>query len=130
MATKTHTYKDIDLTFKPHPVTRDLIVKYDENSIKNAVKNLVLTRHYEHPFHSEIGCSISDMLFENHSPAIVVLLKTEITNIIQNFEPRVVVRDVIVDYDPDDHYINLTIIFVIRDLQKPIKLDLVLKRTR
>ena len=64
MARSTRTFSDLDLNFGMHPVTRDVVLKYDDQAIKAAVKNLVLTQNYERPFHSEIGSQIRGLLFE------------------------------------------------------------------
>ena len=126
----TRTFKDIDLTFNPHPSTGDLVAKYDEQAIKNAVKNLILTRHYERPFHSEIGSSVNSLLFELPSPGLVAILRNEITDVIRNFEPRVELLQVEVGFVPDNHYVEVSITFKIRNTTRPITVQFTLNRTR
>lgn len=126
----TRIFKDLDLSFTPHPSTGDLIAKYDDEAIKNSVKNLILTRHYERPFHSEIGSSVSALLFDNPNPGIVVLLEREIRDVINNFEPRVEIIDVVVSFVPDNLYISISITFKIRNTNRPIVVQFPLNRTR
>ena len=64
MAKNTRNFSDIDLTFIANPVTGDLSKKYDENAVKQSIKNLVMTRNYERPFNSSIGSQIYNVLFE------------------------------------------------------------------
>ena len=123
-------FKDIDLTFEPHPSTGDLTVLRDDFAIKNAVKNLVLTRHYERPFHSEIGSNVNKMLFENANPGIVSLLRQEISDVINNFEPRVDIQDIQILFSPDFNAIKVTIVFVIRNTTRPLTVQFTLNRTR
>ena len=130
MAKITRTFKDLDLSFSPHPVTKDLLARYDESAIKNSVKNLVLTRHYERPFHSEIGSNANAMLFELATPATAVLLEQEITNVIQNFEPRVDVLRVQASIYPDGNSINVQIVFQIKNTTTPVSVQFTLNRTR
>lgn len=130
MATLNKTFRDIDLSFTPHPITGDLMAKYDEAAIKIAVKNLILTRHYERPFHSEIGSSVGNLLFELPNPGLVTIIKQEILDVIQNFEPRVIVQSIEVNFTPDDHYVEVILQFVIINTTTPIVLDFTLKRTR
>jgi phage baseplate assembly protein W len=125
----TRRFSDIDLSFNPHPSTGDLLAKYDDNAIKNSLKNLLLTKHYERPFHSEIGSSINSMMFELPSAGIVAILNQEIRNTIANFEPRVVVLDVSVTFSPDDH-LFVSVIFRIVNTERPITLQFTLNRTR
>lgn len=129
MAT-TRTFSDIDISFQPHPVTGDLTVKNDDAAIKNAVKNLILTQHFERPFHSEIGSSINSLLFELPSPGIVALLRQEIENTIINFEPRAEVLTVDVRFSPDEHHLIVSIVFKIRNTSRPITVQFTLNRTR
>lgn len=130
MARNTRIFSDIDLNFTAHPVTGDVSMRYDENAIKTAVKNLVLTRNYERPFHSEIGSPLYGLLFDLSTPLLIVSLKRVITDLINNFEPRVNLIDVIADVSPDNNSVYITIIFSILNTQRPIQLDLVLDRTR
>jgi phage baseplate assembly protein W len=130
MATLNKTFRDIDLSFKPHPITGDLMAKYDEAAIKTSVKNLILTRHYERPFHSEVGSSVGNLLFELPNPSLVAIIKQEIIDVIQNFEPRVIVQSIEVNFSPDTQYVDITIQFVIVNTTTPIVLDFTLKRTR
>lgn len=130
MARKTRTFSDIDFNFTRHPVTNDLTRKYDEESIKQAVKNLVLTQNYERPFHSEIGSSIRGLLFELSNPMTQIMLQRAITDTIINFEPRVNLLGVYVLMNPDQHEVNVTIEFVIVNTTRPITVTMTLKRTR
>lgn len=126
----TRIFKDIDLSFTPHPTTGDLVAKYDDSAIKNSVKNLIMTMHYERKFHSEIGSSVNALLFDNPNPAMIVLLDREIRDVIQNFEPRVEILDVNIGFVPDYLSVNITIIFKIKNTTRPIVVQFPLKRTR
>lgn len=131
MATKnTRVFSDIDLSFEKHPATKDIFAKYDTNAIKNSVKNLVMTKHFERHFHSEVGSNVNSMLFELAGPVMVSLLKTEITDVITNFEPRVVVQDIQVAFSRDTNYVYVNIIFNIVNISEPITISLTLDRTR
>ena len=131
MATKsTRQFIDIDLNFQPHPSTGDLVAKYDENAIKNAVKNLILTKHYERPFHSEIGSNVNKLMFELPSPGIVALLRREIEDVIRNFEPRVESLNTEILFSPDQNEIFITIAFRILNNERPITIQFTLDRTR
>lgn len=130
MARNTRTFSDLDLNFGMHPVTRDVVLKYDEQAIKAAVKNLVLTQNYERPFHSEIGSQIRGLLFEPATPMLNVMLKRAITDTIVNFEPRVKLNDVVVTVSPDNNEVYASIYFTIINTTRPLQVDLILTRTR
>jgi phage baseplate assembly protein W len=130
MARNTRTFSDLDLRFTAHPVTGDINILYDETAIKRSLKQLILTSHYERPFHSEIGSPIRALLFEPAGPLFSVTLKQAIINTIFNFEPRVVVTDVVVRESPDNNEVYVSIEFKIVNTESPISVDLVLERTR
>lgn len=130
MATKTRTFVDLDLNFEPHPSTNDLRVLVDDNAIKRSVRNLIMTHHWERPFHSEIGSSVHGLLFELYHPGIAALLRQEIVDVINNFEPRVIVQDVNIVESPDKNGLDITIVFRIVNTTRPITLNLVLERVR
>jgi len=130
MARNTRTFSDLDLNFIANPVTGDLSRKLDENAIKQAVKNLVLTNHYERLFHPEIGSQIQSLLFEPFSPMLQSTLERAIVYTIENFEPRVKLRSVDVTLDYDNHSIDVQIEFTIVNTIQPLTVDFTLKRTR
>lgn len=130
MAKNTRLFSDIDLSFEKHPSTKDIFAKYDDNAIKNAVKNLVLTKHFERPFHSEIGSNVYAMLFEPSSPATTAIIRQNIIDVINNFEPRVELTQIDVESSLDSNEIFVRIIFKIRNTQRPITLEFTLDRTR
>ena len=130
MARNTRTFSDLDLNFTAHPVTKDIVRKYDEEAIKAAVKNLVLTQNYERPFHSEIGSQIRGLLFEPATPMLNVMLKRAITDTIINFEPRVRLDEVSVTVSPDNNEVYVSIYFTIVNTTRPVQVDLILTRTR
>ena len=130
MARNTRIFSDIDLNFIANPATGDISMRYDENAVKASVKNLVLTQHFERPFHSNIGSPINSLLFDLASPLLTVTLKRTITDLINNHEPRVNLLDVIVNLSPDNNSVYVTIEFSILNTQRPITINLVLERTR
>jgi phage baseplate assembly protein W len=130
MARNTRIFSDLDLNFTKHPVTGDITRRYDDNAIKQSVKNLLLTRNFERPFHSEIGSPIRQLLFDNPGPMFNVMLKRAVIDVINNFEPRVNIIDVRVDDYSDANEVYVTLEFTIVNTERPITLDLALERTR
>ena len=123
-------FSDIDLSFIPHPVTGDLLVKYDENSIKNSIRNLILTRHFERPFRSAVGSNVTSLLFELQGPALGALVEKEIINVLSNFEPRIDVLRVDVETIPADNNLKATIYYRIKNTNSTLQTDLIIRRTR
>lgn len=130
MAKNTRTFSDLDLNFTKNPVTKDVSRRYDEDAVKNSLKNLILTNNYERPFHSEIGSPIRKLLFEPASPMLGAMLKQSIGDVIRNFEPRVQIIDIICIVAQDEYTIDVSIEFTILNTTAPITLDLTLQRTR
>lgn len=130
MTRPTRTFTDLDMNFLASPSTGDVTKRHDENAIKQAVKNLVLTNHYERLFHPEIGSSIQALLFDLDSPMLRATLERAITYTIENFEPRVRLIGVEVSPDPDNNRVSAQIEFTIVNTTRPIIVDVMLKRTR
>jgi phage baseplate assembly protein W len=130
MANNTRTFSDLDLNFTKNPVTMDVTRRFDEDAVKNSIKNLVLTSNYERPFHSEIGSPIRQLLFEPATPMLGAMLRRAIEDLINTFEPRVNLTDIICVVAQDDHTIDVSIEFTILNTTAPITLDLTLQRTR
>jgi phage baseplate assembly protein W len=130
MARNTRIFSDLDLNFTAHPVTGDITRRFDEDAIKQSVKNLLLTRNYERPFHSEIGSPIRQLLFDLPGPMFNIMLQRAVIDVINNFEPRVSIIDVRVDDYSDANEVYITLEFKIVNTERPLTLDLALERTR
>jgi phage baseplate assembly protein W len=130
MARNTRTFSDLDFNFTAHPVTGDLVRRYDEQAIKNSLKNLILTANYERPFHSEIGSPIKRLMFEPASPMLQVMLQRAVIDTVNNFEPRVQLLNVDVVVSEDDYEVYVTVEFKIVNTTQPLTLELTLERTR
>ena len=113
-----------------HPVNKDVAIKYDEQAIKQSVRNLILTKNFERPFHSEIGSQVRGLLFEPVTEMSVSIIKRSIVDVIRNYEPRVQLVDVFVNVRPDENYVDIRIVFKIINTATPIELTLTLERTR
>ncbi len=116
---KTRAFKDISLSFSPHPVTKDLPVLSNERAIVRSVRNLVETIPTERFFNSLLGTDIRDSLFKNFTSATVTIIEDQIRQTIANFEPRVSNLNVEVDAIPDGNEINVKVLFDITGLDVP-----------
>ena len=116
---KSRTFKDISLSFSPHPVTKDLPVLLNERAIVRSVRNLVETIPTERFFNSLIGTDIRDSLFENFTPTTVMVIEDQVRESIRNYEPRVGEINVEVEARPDDNELQVTVFFDIIGLEVP-----------
>ena len=124
-------FKDISLSFRPHPITRDVIPLKNESAISRSVKNLVLTHLQERPFNPTLGSRISNSLFELMDVGSAAEISDEIRNTIDNFEPRVELIDVEVTPYYDSHSYDVLIIYHIVGLAVPAqRLTFVLESLR
>ena len=94
----SRTFKDISLSFAPHPVTKDLPVLKNENAIVRSVRNLVQTIPTERFFNSNLGSDVQDSLFGFVDYGTASLIEDQIVTVVTNFEPRV--ENIEVDVEP------------------------------
>ncbi|CAF34143.1 base plate wedge subunit [Synechococcus phage S-PM2] len=125
------TFKDLNITFKPHPVTGDLIVKKDDAAIKQAVVNLLLTSKGERPFQPNLGSDIRRLLFEPVDAATAARIGTNIRDTLLNFEPRISVTEleVIANFDENGFDVSLEFEIIGRE-DFPVVVEFFLERTR
>ena len=107
----SRSFKDISLSFVPHPVTKDLQVLKNENAIRRSVRNIVETIPTERFFNSLLGSDVRDSLFEFVDFGTASVIQSQILVAIENFEPRVDNVVVEVDPQPDQNSFNVTVIF-------------------
>ena len=128
---KSQAFKDISLSFTPHPVTKDLPVLVNERAIVRSVRNLVETIPTERFFNSNLGSNIRDMLFDNFSGSSVMIIEDMIRTTVRNYEPRVGDIGVEVDASPDTNTVSVKVLFDIIGLEAPVQsFDFILEPTR
>jgi len=115
----SRSFKDISLSFVPHPVTKDLQVLKNENAIRRSVRNIVETIPTERFFNSLLGSDVRDSLFEFVDFGTASVIQSQILVAIENFEPRVDNVVVEVDPQPDENTFNVTVIFDIIGQEYP-----------
>ena len=124
-------YKDLDLFFDKKNVSKDITKITDIAAVKRSIRNLVLTNHYEKPFHPEIGSGVRDMLFEPMSLLTAHVLTRKIEDVIENFEPRAKIIGVLAQPNLDRNEYRVTInFFVLNAPTELVDLTLFLERLR
>ena len=127
----SRAFKDISLSFSPHPVTKDLPVLINERAIVRSVRNLVETIPTERFFNSLLGTDIRDSLFENYSRTTVTVIEDQIRETVYNFEPRVSNLGLEVVGRPDLNEIEVKVLFDIVGLEVPTQsFSFILEPTR
>ena len=116
---KSRAFKDISLSFTPHPVTKDLPVLTNERAITRSVRNLVETIPTERFFNSILGTDIRGSLFENFERSTVMVIEDQVRNTIRNFEPRVGEIGVEVNALMDNNTLEVKVLFEINGLDVP-----------
>lgn len=130
MPNQQQQYRDFDISFGVHPITKNLLVKTGEDAIKQSFRNLILTNFYEKPFHPEIGSNIKAVLFENISTKFLGLNIERFIREVALLEPRVDLQKVEVIVSADDNYIVINIEFFAKGIANPVSFDLTLERVR
>lgn len=122
-------FSDIDISFLKHPVTKDISKKINEKAIIFSIKNLILTKIYERPFHPELSSDVYSLLFENVTHSMLSTLNDVIIMTINNFEPRVELQMVDCKSTDNETAIQVTIVFRLIGTTENIKTQFLLQRT-
>ena len=128
--TITKIYSDIDFTFTKKPVTGDVALSFDDQAVIRSIRNLLLTNHFERPFNPDLGSKLNALLFELVSPLTAASLEREIATMIDNYEPRARINEVIVTPLPDNNAYNVYLSFYIENATLPTTVTLLLERNR
>jgi len=127
----SRSFKDISLSFEPHPVTGDLPVLINERAISRSIRNLVQTIPTERFFNPELGSDVRTSLFGFVDFGSASIIKDQILNTISNFEPRVDNVQVEVDPKPDRNEFEVTVIFNVIGQEIPAQqFSFILEATR
>ena len=115
----SRTFKDINLSFKRHPVTNDVVTIRDEDAIKRSVKNIIFTTLGEKPFVPQFGSVINESLFDLNTELSEIRITDEIRSSLLNYEPRIDNIEVTVQVAPDRNEMNCTVQYDIVGLPAP-----------
>ena len=127
----SRSFKDISLSFEPHPITKDLPVLKNANAIRRSVRNLVQTIPGERFFNPILGSSVYDSLFDLMDFGTSNLIQQEIVTTLRNFEPRVNNVRVRVSVRPDQNNFDVTIFFdIVGAALPPQEFSFILEATR
>ena len=127
----SRAFRDISLSFKKHPVTRDVTILRNEDAIKKSVINLTRTRINERFFNELLGTSIADSLFENMDSGLEAALEEEISTLLKNYEPRIELNSVYVIANLDSNELNVQVDYKIVGLPVPSQnIEFLLQPTR
>ena len=127
----SRSFKDISLSFDPHPVTKDLPALKNQNAIIRSIRNLVQTIPTERFFNSLLGSNVRKTLFDFVDYGTASVIQDQILNTISNYEPRVNNVQVEVEPRPDLNEFEVTVIFDIIGQQFPTQqFSFILEATR
>tara|TARA_B100000482_G_scaffold81171_1_gene57960 strand:+ start:127 stop:519 length:393 start_codon:yes stop_codon:yes gene_type:complete len=115
----SRAFKDINLSFKRHPVTNDVVTIRDEDAIKRSVKNIVFTILGEKPFEPEFGSVINNSLFELNTSLNEMRISDEIKQSLINYEPRIQSVKVTTSIYSDSNELNCTVQYDIVGIPAP-----------
>ena len=125
-----YTYSDIAFTFQRHPSTKDVLGKYDEFAVRQALKHLMLTNPGEKPFDPNFGIGIQGMLFELSSPVTKIALMKAIKNKVAYYEPRVILDDVLIPDTDDNNSLVVSVMFHVIGMNNSSTLNISFDRVR
>ncbi len=104
-------YSDVDLSFKVHPTTGDILKIKNATVIKQSMRNILQTRKFERIGHPEIGSNLSELLFDQMSPMTEARLRQSIEVTMTNLEPRAIIKDIKVTSEDLQNRYRVTIVF-------------------
>lgn len=128
-SSRERTYRDIDLSFAKRP-SGDIYKKQEGAAVKQAVKNILLTNKYEKPFQPSFGGDLNRFLFSLTEDFDEMEVKEMIGMAISNYEPRALIRDIIVDLEEDNYTLDITVQFQISTTLEEVEVQVSLTRVR
>lgn len=109
---------DVNLSFIPDPNTGDILKLNRFAVIRRSLKNIFLTRVLEKPFREDLGSPLGDFLFQISGPADIPVLETLIANTIERYEPRVGIRQLLIQPDFNSNRIEVTLEYFIKATER------------
>ena len=106
---RSKSFRDINLSFKMHPITNDLMVLKNEDAVKRSVVNIVMTVIGEKPFLNDFGSQMNASLFELDTSLQYISIENQIISALNNYEPRIRIVEVRVTIDGENNEMSAQI---------------------
>lgn len=127
---KREIYSDFPKTLDKNPVSLDVTRYVNEKSVKESLRNLILTNRGERLMDPTKGCGIQKMIFDNLTPDKVIVMRELIKETIENYEPRVSIIDIDILSGYDDGRVVVTLLFNVINIEEPIEYAITISRIR
>lgn len=112
-------YSDFDVQFNVHPITKDIIKKTNEQSVRQSLKLLLQTIFYDRKWQPEIGCNLNELLFGQLDEFQLYTTQEQVKAVIQKYEPRIELYDVSCTVDERNEFrVNIKLVYKILMLDK------------
>jgi len=124
-------YTDLDLNFTRKNSNSDVNILTDVQAVKRSLRNLILLNYYEKPFHPEIAGGVRQMLFENMTPTVSIIIAKQIEQVIANYEPRARLVSIraIPNYDKNSYEVNIEF-YIVNTPTELVDMSVMLERLR
>ncbi len=123
-------HRDLDLSLKIHPIRKDIIPLKDDNAIKNAIRNLLVSNFSDRPFQRDKGANLRALLFEPADVITTVAIKQNIRKVIAKYEPRVKLIRISVQNKADQNAYRIIVRFLIKEFDQADNVEIILRRLR
>lgn len=123
-------HRDLDLSLKIHPIRKDIIPLKDDNAIKNAIRNLLVSNFSDRPFARDKGANLRSLLFEPADTITEVAMVQNIRKVIRKYEPRVKIIKISVNNLADQNAYRIIVRFLIKETDGLDNVEIILRRLR
>jgi|TARA_R110000782_G_scaffold106326_8_gene194540 phage baseplate assembly protein W len=123
-------YSDFFMNLDENPVSLDLARNTNEEAVKQSIRNLLLTDKGERPFQPSLGCNIRQMLFDNITPDVIIVMREMVKETLEAYEPRANIIGVDVTSEIDNNAVTIAVVFKVINSSDPVTLVTSLTRVR
>ena len=123
-------HRDLDLSLKIHPIRKDIIPLKDDNAIKNALRNLLVSNFYDRPFSRDKGANLKGLLFEPADVFTRITMRKNLESVIRKYEPRVSIRSIKITDNADTNSYRINVNFKIKEDNTDESVSIVLRRLK
>lgn len=130
VVSKKKPWRDLDLSLTPHPIRKDIVPLKDDNAIKQAVRNLLISNFFDRPFQPNLGANLKGLLFEPADYITRIDIKDGIHNVLTRYEPRIQLLNIDVKDLSEQNAYQITVVFRIKEYDTEESVEIVLRRLR
>ena len=118
---------DVDFSLKRNRVSNDFVKLSNKYAIASKIKAILLLRRNDVMYRDYMFSTLSDLIGENMTPSLAVIIKENISFTLEKFVPEITVVKINIGLNYDTQTIEIRLVYSINETNETVEQSIVLE---